>query len=310
LDKQSLGGRYADYSGKTITGVSVSGHNTYTIDKSGNPADTYPQPGLFNLVSDGDGRVLTAYKYNDLLNPDFPEEGRIMGGAFTSVNRNILYMGVDWRNFTNVTDIMRASIDYLNRNGGTVNPIEMYTFTAEPVGQRVELNWSTASEVHSSRFEVERALVSGSELNYAKIGEVPASGNTNTIHYYGLTDNQVKLNNRYSYRLKMLDANGQYEYSHAVEVSLFGTGGIELGNVLPSPVRTSSDVTVTLTETSTVSVELFNTAGALVQTLHSGQMPSGTTTFTINSADFASGSYTLVVRSGATVLNKNITIVK
>jgi hypothetical protein len=310
LDKQSLGGRYADYSGKTITGVSVSGHNTYMIEKSGHGADTYPQPGLFNLLEDGDGRVRTAYKYDELLNPDFPEEGRIMGGAFTSVNRNILYMGVDWRNFDKVEDIMRGSIDYLNRNGGVVNPVELYSFTAEPVGQRVELNWSTASEQNSSRFEVERALVSGSELNYSKVGEVPSVGNSSILHYYGLTDNKVKMNNRYSYRLKMVDGNGEYEYSQAVEVSLSGNGGIELGNVLPSPVRSSSDITLTLNEASTVSVEMYNSSGALVKTIHSGLLPSGTTTLTINSTDFASGSYTLVVRSGGTLLNKNITIVK
>ncbi|MEI6090335.1 MAG: GEVED domain-containing protein [bacterium] len=310
LDKQSLGGRYADYSGKTVTGVSVSGHNTYMIEKSGHNSDTYPQPGLFNLVTDGDGRVQTAFKYDELLNPDFPEEGRIMGGAFTSVSRNILYLGVDWRNFDKVEDIVRGGIDFLNRNGGVVNPVEIYTFTAEPVGQRVELNWSTASEQNSLRFEVERALVSGSDLNYAKVGEVPAVGNSSTIHYYGLTDNKVQMNNRYSYRLKMMDADGKYDYSNAVEVSLIGTGGIELGNVLPSPVRSSSDVTITLTEASAVSVEMFNSTGTLVKTLHNGQLPSGTTTLTINSSDFASGSYTLVVRSGATLLNKNITIVK
>ncbi len=310
LDKQSLGGRYADYSGKTVTGVSVSGHNTYMIEKSGHSADTYPQPGLFNLLEDGEGRVRTAFKYDELLNPDFPEEGRIMGGAFTSVNRNILYLGVDWRNFDKVEDIMRGGIDYLNRNGGIVNPIELYSFTAEPVGQRVELNWSTASEQNSLRFEVERSLVSSSELNYSKVGEVPALGNSSVLHYYGLTDNKVTMNNRYSYRLKMVDASGQYEYSNAVEVVLNGNGGIELGNVLPSPVRSSSDFTLTLSEASTVSVELYDAAGALVKTLHSGQLPSGITTLTINSSDFASGSYTLVVRSGATLLNKNITIVK
>lgn len=310
LDKQSLGGRYADYSGKTVTGVSVSAHNTYMIEKSGHAADTYPQPGLFNLVDEGEGRVRTAFKYDELLNPDFPEEGRIMGGAFTSVNRNILYLGVDWRNFEKVEDIMRGSIDYLNRNGGVVNAVELYSFTADPVGQRVELNWSTASEQNSLRFEVERALVNGSELNYAKVGEVPAAGNSSVLHYYGLTDNKVKMNNRYSYRLKMVDASGEYEYSQAVEVALSGLGGIELGNVLPSPVRSSSDVTLTLAEASTVSVEMYNAAGALVKTLHNGQLPSGTTTLTINSSDYASGSYTLVVRSGATLLNKNITIVK
>ena len=64
-------------------------------------------------------------------------------------------------------------------------PIELKSFTANIVKGNVVLNWQTISEVNSYSFEVERKSVTTS---WTKIGEVAASGNSNSLREYSFTD--------------------------------------------------------------------------------------------------------------------------
>jgi hypothetical protein len=53
-----------------------------------------------------------------------------------------------------------------------------------------------------------------------KIGFVEGHGNSNSKKFYQFTDNSVSASGKYSYRLKQIDIDGQYEYSQTIEIEV------------------------------------------------------------------------------------------
>ena len=97
-------------------------------------------------------------------------------------------------------------------------PVELTSFAAKVSGNKVLLNWETATEVNNYGFEVERASLSASPLRvWEKIGFVNGNGNSNSSKSYYFIDANV-TQGKYSYRLKQIDNDGQFEYSKVIEV--------------------------------------------------------------------------------------------
>jgi hypothetical protein len=302
------GSMYIDYSDNTVTGVNVERQLQETVRSTGVLGDNYPQPGLYDVV-EGDGITRIAYIYDNVASgANAPESQRIMGLAHSQTDRNILLYGVEWRHFGDIESVLRASFDFVEKNGGQIVPIDLYTFGAQQNGLNVELLWSTASENNASHFVVERKL-SGAD-KFDGIGEVKAVGTSSLVNHYTLTDRSVNLGNTYIYRLRLVDADGTSTFSNEVTVELEGVGGIlTVGDITPNPVKDQSTVSVNLSESANMTVELFNSEGKLLGTLFSGTT-SGLRDITINAHDYATGSYTLVFRVGERTIIRSIRIVK
>lgn len=78
-----------------------------------------------------------------------------------------------------------------------------------------KLNWSTLSERNTALFYIERSV---DGLTWAKIGEVPATGNVQVETFYGFEDVQIKLNQLYYYRIVELDKDLKETHSDMVSV--------------------------------------------------------------------------------------------
>ena len=102
----------------------------------------------------------------------------------------------------------------IDLNGGSVLPVQLFTFTAQKADQTVLINWKTAQEQNSDRFEIERSTDGNS---FKTIGSVAAIGNTHTITSYSFTDTQPFKGSNF-YRLKQMDKDGAFTYSKVVSV--------------------------------------------------------------------------------------------
>ncbi|MBK6565790.1 MAG: T9SS type A sorting domain-containing protein [Saprospiraceae bacterium] len=79
--------------------------------------------------------------------------------------------------------------------------------------KRARLNWSSASEINASHFEIEKSYDAD---NFEKIGEVKAAGNSQTLLRYEFYDDKIiglRSKHILYYRLKMVDLDGTIEYS-------------------------------------------------------------------------------------------------
>jgi len=98
---------------------------------------------------------------------------------------------------------------FLTPDSTIVLPVSFKEFVATLYGNDVIVKWITASEYNNDRFEIERSI-NGQDWN--KIGIVKGAGNTNQAVEYNFADQHPAQGINY-YRLKQVDANGDFDYS-------------------------------------------------------------------------------------------------
>lgn len=303
-------GAGSNYSGNTVTGVSVGRDLVMDIMSTGVVGDMYPSPALMNIVHTGNGISRMAFRYNTVQNPEWPDEARVGGITTTTLTSNVVYLGADWRHFGDIETVLRASFDYVEGNGGTVVPVELLSFDAKAAGKRVDISWTTASELNSARFEVEKADASSNF--FTKIGEMEAAGNSAVIRNYGpVVDNAVEYGQTYVYRLKALDRDGSFSYSDERTVTLTGISGVlSLGQARPNPVSTESVMEYSLSESANIEITLVDASGKVVANLFNGMQAAGAHMLNIDAKSIPSGVYQVVLRSGDVMLTNSINVLK
>ncbi len=113
-------------------------------------------------------------------------------------------------------------------------PIELLDFAAERQSvEKVRLDWATASETDNEGFYIER-MIEGEEV-FTQVGFLMGAGTTSTTTRYSYHDRNSSPNVSY-YRLRQLDANGDFSYSpiRAVRGSVM-TQGSEAATLFPVP---------------------------------------------------------------------------
>lgn len=168
-------------------------------------------------------------------------------------------------------------------------PVELSAFNASVNGRSVELNWTTASEINNSGFNIERKLIGVSEWN--TIGSVTGNGTSNNAHSYSFTDRNV-VNGKYSYRLKQIDFNGNYEYHNLnSEVELGAPSKFSLYQNYPNPFNPTTKINYDLVNDGNVSLKIYNMSGKEIATLVNGFNTSGYHSVTFDASGISSGIY-------------------
>lgn len=150
-------------------------------------------------------------------------------------------------------------------------PVELSSFAAVANYKTVELRWRTESEVNSYMFEVHR---SGRENTWEKAGEVNAYGNSNAPKEYNFLDRTVS-SGKYLYRLKIIDNDGTYRYSDAVEVTIDKPDKFAISQNYPNPFNPSTAIEYQIPERSHVTLKIFDILGNEAETLLNQMMDAG-----------------------------------
>jgi hypothetical protein len=169
-------------------------------------------------------------------------------------------------------------------------PVEISSFISSISGRDVRLNWETKTEVNSILFQIERAA--HSTQSWAKVGEVTASGNSNSPKSYSFIDK--KLNSgKYNYRLKMVDADGSFKYSDIVEVEVGLPKEYAISQNYPNPFNPSTRIDYQLPFDSKVTLDLYGITGERISTIFNGELTAGYYTAEVSASalNLASGVY-------------------
>lgn len=198
-----------------------------------------------------------------------------------------------------VERMVMAAYNYL------VIPVELKSFTASIYQNSVRLEWSTASELNNSGFEVERRL-QGNE--YQTIGFIEGKGTTTEAQNYSFTD--VRLaSGTYSYRLKQIDFDGTVSYSSSIEVEVTQPVEFSLSQNYPNPFNPTTTINFSLAANARVELKVFDVLGQEVVTLINQQMESGYHEVLLNAAQYSSGVYFYRIEANG-IDGKNFTSVK
>lgn len=125
----------------------------------------------------------------------------------------------------------------------TILPIEILNFETrlEKNNKNVILEWTTAKELNSSHFEIERAL-NGIE-NWEKIGTINSVGYSDQMTSYSYLDEKLPITGgRLFYRLKSVDLDGKYTYSKTLAIQVAPVSGNSTWRLYPNPSETGTYV--------------------------------------------------------------------
>jgi hypothetical protein len=177
-------------------------------------------------------------------------------------------------------------------NGLTeVLPLTLLTFTAETAGKDVKAIWTTANEVNTKQFVVERSIDGRS---FAAVGTI-ASKNTPQVNQYFFVDAKP-VNGISYYRLKMVDKDGSFTYSAVVKIT---KTGLSILSVVPNPV-TDKMVVSHAAPAGRATISIVGVDGRQVKqtVVQRGVMQSF-----LDLTDLQSGVYTIVFTNGTEKLS-------
>ena len=185
-------------------------------------------------------------------------------------------------------------------------PVELTTFSASIVNNKVELNWETATEVNNFGFNVERRPETG---NWNKVGFVEGYGNSYSPKHYTFTDSKVSTG-KYFYRLKQIDIDGSFEYSDEVEVHLGTPSEFELSQNYPNPFNPTTNIQFSIPKASKVKLVVFNVIGEQVAELVNKNMEAGYHNVQFNAGNLNSGIYIYKLETDGFVKIRKMMLVK
>jgi hypothetical protein len=191
-------------------------------------------------------------------------------------------------------------------------PVELSSFTAKVLKSGgVKLDWRTETEVSNYGFEVQKSEDRSQESEWKTIGFVEGHGNSNSPKDYSFTDNGAGYG-KYSYRLKQIDTDGQFEYSKVIEVDAGQIpGGFVLEQNYPNPFNPSTTIKFALAETQTAKLIIFDVLGNEVTVPFNGTAEGGKIYETeFDAANLSSGIYFYRLETKSRTENRKMLLLK
>jgi hypothetical protein len=203
----------------------------------------------------------------------------------------------------------------------TIVSVELVSFTAEFMNDKVKLNWTTGTETNNSGFEIERRAPSKSPPKretfeeWEKIGFVSGFGTTTEPKSYSFTDDNVTTG-KYKYRLKQVDYDGTFEYSNEVEieVNLLPKEFILYQNY-PNPFNPITVIKYEIpgqarNDNALVTLKVYDLLGREVATLINEEKPAGRYEVIFDASSLASGVYFYRLEAGSFSSAKKMLLIK
>lgn len=185
--------------------------------------------------------------------------------------------------------------------GATPLPVEFLALNADAEGSHVNVVWSTALEFNTNYFIVQRSKDGSS---FESLSQVAAAGNSSTVKNYQFVDQDPYSGVSY-YRLKQVDVDGKFAFSHIVSVN---RDAEEMISVYPNPSSGPFSLSLSGEKGNQVLIVVRDVLGKE----HYSQMIVMENEKEIIAFDLAGklapGVYVIVVRSSGTVIKKKLVI--
>lgn len=167
-------------------------------------------------------------------------------------------------------------------------PVELTSFTGWNQGAVNRLQWITASEQNTLKFEVQKSIAGGA---WTVIGDKAAAGNSTQQLNYDFTDNNPVVGNNF-YRLKIIDLDGTFSFSNTINIPI---GEAVLNNftrVYPNPTGGKLNVEIQSTANYDTKVMAFDVLGKKIFE-KSSALNKGLNTLQLDFSSLAKGTYIL-----------------
>ncbi|QQS34907.1 MAG: discoidin domain-containing protein [Ignavibacteriales bacterium] len=267
---------------------------------------------------------LSFYNFQSGRIYEFTLQSSIDGNSWSPILNNIFSVEEEWT----VVQFAQTTARYLRIifNGNNQNtwanlwegemwgpdgvfPVELSSFTAQLLHNKVQLDWSTSTETNNYGFEIQRKNSVDENSDWVKIGFVEGAGNSNSLKVYSFVDNTLLPGTSY-YRLKQVDTDGKFSYTEEIEIVNDIPLSFELNQNYPNPFNPSTIIKFSLPQDIVVKLSVYNILGELVQTLVDQQMKAGYHEITFNASGLSSGHYFYRIETDQYVEIKKMVLIK
>ena len=187
-------------------------------------------------------------------------------------------------------------------------PVELTNFAATHNGQSVVLKWNTASETNNSGFKVQHKSERSS--SWSTLSFVEGAGTTTRPQSYQYQASDLPYGS-HEFRLAQIDRDGTKSTTETVEVALSLDSGYEISKIYPNPVRETGALDVTVKESQTVVIRLYDVLGRQKRVLFDETMPADQTrSVQLTPERLSSGQYFLRVEGEQFQATRRMTVVK
>jgi hypothetical protein len=191
-------------------------------------------------------------------------------------------------------------------NSSNALPVEMIYLKADAVDNKfIQVSWATAIEINNNGFEV---LRSTDGINFTKIGWVDGNDNSTVVNTYTYDDHTVAPNVVYYYKLRQLDNDGASEETYIVHAAITSGDVFVISDLMPNPTKDVSKFTVTTSTKGSIDVKVYDNIGRIVIDNQNYQLEQGQNTIYVNGANFAAGTYNIIISTGNEVYSKKLII--
>ncbi|MBM4157676.1 MAG: T9SS type A sorting domain-containing protein [Ignavibacteria bacterium] len=230
---------------------------------------------------------------------------QVAGGSFSAATNSTANPEVN-RTGLNLSNL--ANTFYFGSTSGSPMNVELASFSYNVNNNIVTLLWSTSSEINNYGFDVERR--NSLYNNWVKVGFVKGNGTVSQTSYYSFTDNNI-LTGKYSYRLKQIDYNGNYEYHYLQnEVEIGVPGKFNLSQNYPNPFNPVTKINFEIPKDVYVTLKVYDISGREVKSLVNDIRTAGYHTVEFNASNLSSGIYFYTLKAGEFSKTLKMTLIK
>jgi hypothetical protein len=185
-----------------------------------------------------------------------------------------------------------SGVIMLTENNGI--PVELSNFDGYTENNIVTLNWTTATELNNSGFEIERKY---KYKSWEKIEFVPGHGTTTEKQFYQFQD-QPERSGIFSYKLKQINFDGTFEYSNEISIEYNASFTFQLEQNYPNPFNPLTIIKYQIPKRSFVTLKVYDVLGNEISTLVNEKNPAGSYEYDFNATGLPSGIYLYRLQAG------------
>lgn len=206
-----------------------------------------------------------------------------------------------------------SNLQYISYVDYSIIPVELTSFTAKVSGRSVVLNWTTATELNNSGFEIERKESDDINQNseWVNIGFVNGNGTSSASHSYTFIDDLTLTHNQtLSYRLKQIDFDGSFQYSQVIDVNILNPMEFRLEQNYPNPFNPSTTISFNIPTDGFVNLQVFDIMGNQIAELLNKETKAGLHSIEFDASGLASGTYFYKLQAGGNIEVQKMLLLK
>ena len=175
---------------------------------------------------------------------------------------------------------------------GTITvPVNLVSFTGEKKGTINKLQWTTATEVNNTGFELQRSANGKDFSRLAFIASKAENGVSNAVLSYTFEDAKPLASINF-YRLKQIDKDGRFGLSNIISLAGSKADKFDIVNLYPNPASNSINLTINAVKDESIKLVVTDIVGKIV--LQENKMvKKGENTAMLNVQYLAKGTYAI-----------------